>query len=283
MRQLLIILLFIAKTSFLQVSTDGPALNFEKEIEHVLLTIDNSKKSKLKIEVWEGDFSYPGKLKKSKFKENINYYYINDSVVLEQYAKNYYQEYWLIKNNNLLYFDTSTNKALDNLNNKHHSSKDSLNFKIIKGITYFDSIPYQVKYEYDTKKRILNYTYKTENGEHLSTYKYNSLDNYTIYNFTIYKNDSLLNSTQYITEQKDSINYSRKATKKKSTITINYKNVITADIENREYFYNNSGNLYKVLLSYNFDDHISTTIVELKIKYRKLRKKDRKKIEYKLN
>lgn len=263
-----------------QVSSDSYILYFEKEIQEILLNIDNKKKSKIVISSVGGDVKLFQK-KKHIFKDKVSYFYLNDSIIIENNPKYNYHEFWVVRKSKIHYFDTTKNKTFELSNKNNYQVNDSLNFRIIN--SQLGSNRYLETYEFDKQKRLKSFSkIINDTSGYINKYTYiDSLGSYYVKNYSIKNSDTIdLNSTDFYTFNQDSSHYSRKSYRTLTYVSVQNNIVTKCWKEHKEYQYNNSRNLSRAYFYYDLDKRRSTTFVDLKIKYKKLKPKDLKKIKF---
>lgn len=263
-----------------QVSLDGGILYFEQEIQDILLNIDNKKKSKIVISSVEGDVKLFQK-KKRNFKSKVSYYYLNDTLIIENISKNNFNNFWVVRKSKIYYFDTTKNKTFELSNKNNYQVHDSLNFRIIN--SQLGNNRYLETYEFDKQKRLKSFSkIINDTAGYINKYAYiDTLGSYYIKNYSIKNSDTIdLNSTDFYTYNQDSSNYSRKSYRTLTYVSMQNNTITKCWKEHKEYHYNHSRNLSKAYFYYDLDKNRSSTFAELKIKYKKLKPKDLKKIKY---
>lgn len=274
-----LLLLFIT-TIQSQVSLDGGILYFEQEIQDILLNIDNKKKSKIVISSVEGDVKLFQK-KKRNFKYKVSYYYLNDTLIIENISKNNFNNFWVVRKSKIHYFDTTKNKTFELSNKNNYQEHDSLNFRIIN--SQLGSNRYLETYEFDKQKRLKSFSkIINDTTGYINKYNYtDSLGSYYIKNYSIKNSDTIdLNSTDFHTYNQDYSRYSRKSYRTLTYVSLQNNTITKCWKEHKEYQFNHSRNLSKAYFYYDLDKNRYSTFVELKIKYKKLKSKDLKKIKY---
>lgn len=310
MRYVIIIYLLLLGLLYkAQISYDSYFLDFGDEIQTSIKNIDNKKYAKL---IFQGGFSFenkPFKYKKNKFDhESSSYFYTNDSVFIESRG-NLKPKYWVIRNNKFLTFDRNKNRATVIKHSQSYKKKDSLQYKIVSYKDY-DSINYYKREEYNNKKQIISSYTKYGQTIKLSKYNYRSPNNYFVNDYQIQNNDTSLTSITYVVKSKE---YPSDFCKE-SYLEVNFtNNTIRLTIEDREYSYNNAGNIFRIRSIYssskqnidtiicneikerglkkvlntfhyiNLFENLETDIYELNIAYKKIKKKDSKTLKNNIN